>query len=528
MPNSFAFVVLFSWPLVVFLLFHKLPRPQALIVSIFGGYLLLPFGVGINPPILPTFDKTLIPALSAAIMCLFIPDPTAKYRRRYRRQPPSATVKSEPLNSRNPAKTDEDIPTGEDLSSPLYVRASRIELVLLALLFLTPFITVLTNPGPYDTGYRVLPGLVFYDAFSMGLTALVSVLPFILGRRYLPGSMHHIMLLIGLCVAGLLYSLPALFEVRMSPQLSRWVYGFLAQPFVQAMRDGGFRPVVFLQHGLWLAILLAKTVLSAFTLWRHERPSLRWLLAGLWLLGTLVLCHSFGALAIAALLLPAVIFLSISGQLLTASAIAFVILLYPVFRGAGLVPIDEIVEIARLINPGRANSLEFRLKNEDILLAHAEVKPLAGWGGWGRSRVYDKETGRDISITDGLWIIIIGGSGWLGYIAQFGLLTTPIFLILFRRRRLEASIATSGLCIILSANLIDMIPNATLTPVTWLVAGALMGRSGLERDTVLRSIGKKPAVASRVRHSQAIRKTRLERNVLNHDHNRPRIAHNGD
>lgn len=70
MANTFAYIVLFSWPLVVFLQFRILPRSEALCWSIIGGYLALPFGVGINPPVLPTFDKTLIPALSAGIMCL--------------------------------------------------------------------------------------------------------------------------------------------------------------------------------------------------------------------------------------------------------------------------------------------------------------------------------------------------------------------------------------------------------------------------------------------------------------------------
>ncbi len=41
------------------------------------------------------------------------------------------------------------------------------------------------------------------------------------------------------------------------------------------------------------------------------------------------------------------------------------------------------------------------------------------------------------------------------------------------------SLATAGLCLILAANLIDLIPNATLTPITWLVTGAIMGRASM-------------------------------------------------
>jgi hypothetical protein len=117
------------------------------------------------------------------------------------------------------------------------------------------------------------------------------------------------------------------------------------------------------------------------------------------------------------------------------------------------------------------------LDNENILLAHANEKPLAGWGGFARSRVFNPETGADISVTDGVWVIVMGVSGWLGYVGTFGLLAVPVILLFFRSKPLGISRATAGLCMILVANMIDMIANATLTPVTWLIAGSLAGRA---------------------------------------------------
>ena len=393
MPNTFAYIALFSWPVVVFALFRMMPRAQALIASILGGYLLLPYGVGIDLPMLPTFDKTLIPALSAAVMCLLIPG--AQGRRR-RRRGNTASVSStaftqgHDVTARRPMEMRKrrEVAVDGKLQVAHGPVGRRIEMALILLLVFTPFLTVLHNAEPYSAGPNFLPGLRIYDAFSMILSALVAFLPYWLARRYLAGPDQHVLLLRGLCIAGLLYSLPSLFEVRMSPQLSRWVYGFLAQSFVQAMRDGGFRPVVFLQHGLWLAIFLAMTALAAFALWRHERKGGRWLLAGVWLLGTLMLCHSLGAFAIAFLLLPIVLLMSVRIQMLVAVGFAITILFYPMLRGAGLIPVDDITAVAETISPERAQSFEFRLKNEDILLAHANAKPLAGWGGWGRSRVY--------------------------------------------------------------------------------------------------------------------------------------------
>ena len=54
-------------------------------------------------------------------------------------------------------------------------------------------------------------------------------------------------------------------------------------------------------------------------------------------------------------------------------------------------------------------------------------KPLFGWGGWGRNRVFSKEDGKDLSITDGQWAIEIGETGILGFLIYYAILFTPLF-----------------------------------------------------------------------------------------------------
>ena len=173
---------------------------------------------------------------------------------------------------------------------------------------------------------------------------------------------------------------------------------------------------------------------------------------------------------------PVILFAPPRLQVLVAAVFAGMVLTYPMLRGAGLVPTDAIHTLAQSVSEERAGSLKYRLDNEDMLLARANEKPLAGWGSWGRNRVYDPETGRDLSVTDGLWVIMIGSFGWIGYVAQFGLLTMPL-LILARRRGAEIAPVTAGIAVLTAAALIDLIPNATLTPVTWIVAGALAGQA---------------------------------------------------
>jgi hypothetical protein len=264
----------------------------------------------------------------------------------------------------------------------------------------------------------------------------------------------------------------------MSPQLNAWFYGYFPHSFAQQVRNGGFRAVVFLGHGLVVAIFFAVTILATFALWRARRPSdggAGTLIAGAWLLGVLVLCKSLGALISTLLLLPLLLFASARVQMIVAAAIAVIVLLYPMMRGAGLIPVDRLYAISASISDERAESFKFRLDNEDILLDRANHKPLAGWGIWGRNRVYDPESGRDISVTDGAWIIIIGVYGWIGYAVQFGLLTIPTLLLALRQRASALSFATTGLCLVLAVNLIDLIPNAGLSPLTWLIAGAVLG-----------------------------------------------------
>lgn len=451
MPNAFAFVVVFSWPLAVYLLFRFLPRVEALGWSIIGGYLLLPTRAGLDLPLVPIIDKDAIPALTAAILLAFGMGATAAYK--------------------------------GDGQRSIHVedRAGNLApfMPLLFLMLASPILTVLTNTETLVYGPVVVSGLRMHDLSSLIANMLFTVLPFLLAARYLGSPESHSRLLVVLVTAMLLYCLPMLFEIRMSPQLNSMFYGFFPHDFLQHMRGGSFRPVVFLQHGLWLAILMTMAILGALALWRQRvsdgARAGQWLFASLFLLFVLFMSSNLGALAVALALAPLVVFIGLRGQILIAGAIALTVLVYPVLRSADLVPVDKVVELAEGIDPDRAASLQYRLDNEDALSAKAAEKPWAGWGSWGRNQIFDPVTGQVTSVTDGAWIIIIGGFGWLGYIAHFGLLTLPTLLLAFGRRSAALTPATAGLTQLMAANLIDLLPNATLTPITWLIGGALAG-----------------------------------------------------
>ncbi|SFR19230.1 hypothetical protein [Poseidonocella sedimentorum] len=445
--------VLFVWPVVAYILFQRFDRPRALVLTILLGYLFLPEHVGLNLPVLPTLEKSSIPSLAACAMLFLLRPQGAAARRR----------------------------AGEAGLAGLVPRSRPIQ-VLLLMMVGGAFLTPLANGDPIRFTAGGLPGLGMYDSFSSVMTAVIGLLPLLLARKYLATPESHRMLLGILAIAGAGYAILALWEIRMSPQLSAQIYGIGARSWDQQLRAGGYRPLVFLEHGLWLGIFFACATLAAFAAWRAAPPETRprYLGAGLVLLVTLGLSKTLGALMIVIVLLPVILFLSVRLQMLVAAAIAALVIFYPPLRSADIVPVDRVVEFARGISAERAGSLQFRINNEDALLDKAMERPVLGWGGWGRARVYD-EDGRDLSITDGRWVIAMGLGGLTRYFGEFGLLAGALLLLALRRRSFEIDAATAGLCLVLAANLVDLLPNAGLTPLTWLLAGALIGRVELAR-----------------------------------------------
>lgn len=465
MPSTFAYLALFLWPLVVIALFRKRPLDEALAWSIIGGYMLLPQVSAFDLPLLPAWNKDLVPSLFAAIMCFALVLADKQHR------PPTAS-RANAAHPRRPANNQRQI-------NPFDVKRGKVLFwALLILLFGSPFITGLSNTEPVIHGIRSVAGMRIYDSFSMNLDLLVGLAPFFLARRFLATPESHVVLLRVLVIACLGYSILALWELRMSPRLNRDVYGFFAHSWSQHIRYGGYRPILFLYHGIWVAILFSLGTIAAAALWRHylaDRKAGSWFLATLWLFGVTVLCKSVGAIVIAVVLLLLVLLCSTRVQMLTAAAIATAVLIYPTLRGADVIPTEQVLSFFSRIDPVRAGTLEYRFEGEDMLLERANEKPLAGWGSWGRNRV-NNDWGGNATATDGYWVIVIGVYGWLGYIAQFSLLGGAIILLTMNRRRLNLSHASVGLCVVMAAALTDLIPNATISPVVWLIAGALMGR----------------------------------------------------
>jgi hypothetical protein len=424
--NSFVPIALFGWPLVSLLLFAWLKPRRAILASVILAWLFLPVAA-LKMPGLPAYNKNMATALAALLGVLLF-----DFRR---------------LLSFRPGW--KDLP--------------------MAVWCLSPLFSSLTN----DLGVHDGSTAVIHQVAVWGL-------PYLFGRIYCSTLVGMAELALAIFLGGLVYVPFCLFEIRMSPQLHIWIYGYHQHSFAQAMRGGGFRPTVFMEHGLMVSMWMASASLLGIWLWVSGtlrtlfRVPLPWYL--LLLVGTLAMSRSMGALVLTLLGVGVLL----TTKYASSRALVFVLALLPlVYLGLRIPKIwsgSQLTEAALMVSPERAQSLNFRLVNEDRLVERAFLRPAFGWGGWGRAHVND-DSGRDISVTDSLWIIVIGNYGLVGLLAVVGVFTVPLLGLMravpaagWTHRMASPAV---GLCVMVLLYQVDCSFNAMINPVYIVAAGGL-------------------------------------------------------
>jgi hypothetical protein len=213
-PNLLVPLVMFSWIPVVLYLFSRLPARQAVVLSFLGAWLFLPQAV-LELNGIPDYTKTSATCYGI-LLATFIFD------------------------------------------------AGRFSAFKFGWLDVPMLVWCLC-----PIASSLLNGLGPYDGFASALDQTMTWgVPYFLGRIYLSSLLGLRHLAIGIFVGGLIYMPLCILESRLSPQLHRIVYGaFASADFGQTMRLGGFRPTVFMAHGLAVAAFMMASTLIGLWLW---------------------------------------------------------------------------------------------------------------------------------------------------------------------------------------------------------------------------------------------------------------------
>lgn len=423
-----ADIALFAWIPVILLLFTILPPRRAVIVAFLAGWCFLPvYGLAIKG--FPEYDKQ-------SATCLGILLAAAAFDG-------ARFVKLKP----------------------------RLLDLPMALWCISPLISnTLGERGAYEG----MSTSVQY-IFAWGI-------PYFIGRLYITdlGSMRE--LAVGLFVAGLVYSVFTLYEIKMSPQLHTMVYGFFPhENFTMTRRWGGWRPNVFMQHGLAVGLFMSTCAVVGIWLWKGKSLRVMWGMPA-WLLAMAlaavsILCKSTGATM---LMLLGVGVLWITARLRTGWALRALLLApvaYMVARTVGGWDGQIMVDLANAIDADRGGSLHWRLASESESWRLVRPKALFGMGYFAFAGQFVE--GSDIRVTpDGMWLIALVANGLFGLFAFYGSLLLPVADFARRLRPVywghPAVAPAASVAIIVVLFAIDNLFNAMANPILVLAAGGLV------------------------------------------------------
>lgn len=446
----FAHVMLLGWVPLVLLLFALLPSRTAVVVSLVGAWLFLPMS-GYPIPAFPDYTKLTATTLGVLLGTIIF-DGTRILRFR-----PSIL----------------DVPAAVWCVVPV---ASSV-----------------------SGGYGL------YDGLSVTMSQLVIWgLPYLIGRLYFNDLAGLKELAVGLFIGGVVYTPLVLFEVRMSPQLHTWLYGFHQHDFVQSKRGGGWRPTVFMQHGLAVGMQMTVSALLGVWLWITGATRTIRGIPMMWLvLPTLVaalLCKSTGA-AVLLVLGLSVLFVTRATRLSVFVAMLVVIpALYMCARTVGGWSAQEIVALAELVGPERADSLRSRLNSENGVWHRVQGNL---WLGTGRFIFGAADPADEVQyrvVADGYWIIALGRNGVLGLAAMTAMFVVPLLAFLRRyggRSWGQAPVASGAALMVCGALfLTDLLFNAMMNPLLVAAIGGLAGAAAVRVGEAPRRVRRRRAAGA--------------------------------
>jgi hypothetical protein len=429
--NIMVLIAMFGWIPFVVLLFKKMEPRLAAAIAFVAGWMFLPVA-SLKLPALPDYTKTTAVCVGILAGAYFF-----------------------------------------DKERFATFRFSAVDLPLL-LWCIAPFFSSVAN------------GLGAYDGLSQTMYQTITWgLPYYIARIYFSDFSSMKILALAIFIGTIVYIPFCWFELIMSPQLHRLTYGYHQSNFLQTLRDGGgFRPMVYMEHGLMTSMWMTLGIfLGVWLLFCRELPVRILFIPSIWLLFllifTTVMMKSVGATVLLLIGLAAVY---LSGKMKSAVLVVIMLsipLLYIYTRTTGIWDGKNLSGfVAEKFSATRAQSLQFRFDNETMLIDKALQGTFFGWGGYGRSRVYN-DKGKDLSVTDGLWIITLGQNGIFGLVTMMAAIQLPLLLFILRvkpgRWGSREWAAPSVMAIFMGIYMIDNLLNGMINPIYMLFNGGVLG-----------------------------------------------------
>lgn len=343
----------------------------------------------------------------------------------------------------------------------------------------SPMASSLSNGlGPWDAASELYGRLFTWGVF------------YIVGRCLVSSIEDVRECALAIILAGIIMVPFCLIEIRLSPQLHRWVYGFYQQPFHMSIRLGGYRPILMFRHGIEVGSWLACSSIVAFW-FALVNPKLRAFFVPVTAQAAILVCtsllsRSLGALALLAGSASTAIISRYTRSKLLLHGIVLAVPGYLMLRIAGLWRPDFLIAtVENFVDPVRAKSFGARLLQEGILSERAKERILFGWGGHNRFRVVD-EFGQSTTAVDALWLITFGKYGLFGLVSLYGLLCIPSIVIIWKtpaKYLLHPKMAgVVGLILALFIANADSLQNAFYSPLMMISAGVLATTAVSLRD----------------------------------------------
>jgi len=427
MQDQFIIAVLLGYLLIGAGLVVFLGGLRGVMAAIVIGWFFLPPGRGINLPGLPQYTKEF--AVSYAILIGVIFSDSTR------------------LLSFKPKLL--DIPMLVWISAPLF--------------------SSVTNGLGY---YEGLSG-VYFNIFVFGV-------PYLLGRIYIRTPNDVKTVAIWFVIAGVIAIPFALWESRMSPNLNNMLYGYKFHKDHMTRRLGGYRPTIFMRHGLEVGLWMATSSAVALWLWITSAKKIKifkYRIPGvaIVLLFATIMSRSLGSLILLAGTTTTAFVVRTTGFRIALIALVLFPSVYLSIRISNIWAPDQMTAIIRSFDEERAKSLEARLGQELTVSKHALERPLFGWGGQNRFRPVNDDG--SITPVDGMTTITFGKNGFVGLISFLAVISLPSLLMILRIRGREITSAiwapAVGIMLGLAIFSIDMMFNAFYTPLHIIGIGAI-------------------------------------------------------